>query len=135
MLKLLDTSGLLRRPAPDARHACRLPRSYKNWGVYAEGGTNATQPDNKLGSENCGVANWTQRAGTPEAWGWDDKPCSQKYVFMCRVSSKSQVAAAAACAALERRSNLSFGLLTASVVLTCLERCSNNLAVLPYSSR
>lgn len=59
--------------------------------MYVENGVNNTQPDNRLGSEMCGVANWTQRVGTPEAWGWDDKPCDHKYIFMCRVMGEQQI--------------------------------------------
>lgn len=69
-----------------SRQGCTLPaHRYANWGVYSENNQNSSQPDNKLGGENCGVANWTQSTGTPKAWGWDDKPCSHKYIFMCRV--------------------------------------------------
>lgn len=65
-----------------------LDHRYKNWGVFQDPSKNSTQPDNALGQENCGVANWTQRAGTPDAWGWDDRPCNHKYIFMCRVTSE-----------------------------------------------
>jgi hypothetical protein len=33
---------------------------------------------------DCAVANYTQRYGSPAAWGWADDKCSRKHVFACR---------------------------------------------------
>jgi hypothetical protein len=39
--------------------------------------------------ENCAVANYTQRYGAPQAWGFADAPCGMLAAFVCRVSGNA----------------------------------------------
>ncbi len=60
--------------------------TYSHWG---EG-----LPDNALAPESCVAASWALRyqSGTPGlgAWGWDDQPCSNRLLVLCRIVREYQ---------------------------------------------
>ena len=58
-------------PPPDADN-------YEHWGV----GDLWREPDNRLGGEFCGAANYTEIY--TDAWGWADYNCTTPLPFMCR---------------------------------------------------
>jgi hypothetical protein len=55
--------------------------TYSHWGE--------AQPDNAQAPEGCVAASWALRyqSGTPGlgAWGWDDQPCSNRLLVLCRI--------------------------------------------------
>jgi hypothetical protein len=69
-------------PPPDAAPE----KLYVHWGSYSSGGIDIPEPNNMLFPENCAVANYTQRYGTPQAWGFADAPCGMLAAFICRTS-------------------------------------------------
>lgn len=60
--------------------------SYKHWGM--DDADSSFEPNNKLGSELCGVGNWSQVYGQPSAWGWSDTKCNGQFPPMCRLLRK-----------------------------------------------
>jgi hypothetical protein len=58
--------------------------AYKNWGRIKPV-TGAMEPDSAFPPENCAVANWTERQGSPEAWGWADTSCMGTWASICRL--------------------------------------------------
>ena len=44
------------------------------------------EPNNLNFPENCAHANYSQRYGAPQVWGFTDANCAVKSPFMCRIS-------------------------------------------------
>lgn len=59
--------------------------TYQNWGAA---GTRAAEPNNLLGFELCGAANFSQASDA--AWGWSDVRCDNAYIFICMVRRECQ---------------------------------------------
>ena len=59
--------------------------TYTNWGVFKDSrGMTSNEPNNKMGSEFCSVANYTETSGG--AWNWADTLCGdQQWPFICMV--------------------------------------------------
>jgi hypothetical protein len=55
--------------------------NYTHWGISRA--TNRSEPDNRMGNENCIAANSTQEYGG--AWGWSDAVCNTPMPFICRL--------------------------------------------------
>ncbi len=57
-----------------------------NAGGYTKWGTSETtqEPDNLMGSENCGAANYTESDDTM-VWGWSDVGCQVQLPVICKV--------------------------------------------------
>lgn len=53
-------------------------RAYQHWGKAGS----ASEPNNLLGSENCGVANASAKYSL--AWGWADTSCKISLPFICK---------------------------------------------------
>ncbi len=59
--------------------------SYQHWGQGATGNPPdmGSEPNNYMGDEKCGGANYTMTYDS--AWGWGDAQCGIQAVFMCRL--------------------------------------------------
>ena len=59
--------------------------AYQHWGQGAPGNPPdmGSEPNNYLGDEKCGGANYSQ--SYDDAWGWSDEQCGTRAIFMCRL--------------------------------------------------
>ena len=63
--------------------------AYQNWGMGSPSDQSfGPEPNNALGDEKCGGANFTQTR--EDAAGWADAQCSRQYIFMCRLLRESR---------------------------------------------
>ena len=78
-MQLLPTLQATEPLLPCAAICCR----YNNWGVFQPG--DMPEPNNMLGSELCGVANYTEIMHSTGAWGWADVQCKMRNIFICKI--------------------------------------------------